>query len=154
MRGKRATRGTGEGVSAQLRAATQPRAALHCKSAVYGSSEMPSRPRYGVDPYPDGRFGTVSPEERAEQARHARSRLAVLRSVALGLDNARAVSDVLLASENRASALVALQELLGVDETGARAIAELQWARLTKDTRPHVQQEIEELDAEIRDLDG
>jgi DNA gyrase/topoisomerase IV subunit A len=96
----------------------------------------------------------VSPEERAEQVRHARQRLAALRSVALGLDNPRAVSDTLMASENRAGALIALQELLGVDETGARAIAELQWVRLTRDTRPHVAQEIGELEAEIRGLEG
>jgi DNA gyrase/topoisomerase IV subunit A len=96
----------------------------------------------------------VNPEERAEHIRHARQRLAVLQSVALGLDNARAVSDTLMASENRAGALIALQELLGVNETGARAIAELQLARLTKDTSPHVAQEIEELEAEIRRLEG
>ncbi|MFC5949755.1 hypothetical protein ACFQH9_15885 [Pseudonocardia lutea] len=96
----------------------------------------------------------MSSEERAEHVRHARQRLAVLHSLALGLDNARAVSDTLMASENRAAALIALQELLGVDDTGARAIAELQWARLTKDTRPHVTQEIEEIEAEIRGLEG
>ncbi|MCF7552052.1 hypothetical protein [Pseudonocardia sp. WMMC193] len=95
----------------------------------------------------------MSPEERAEHVQHARRRLAVLRSVALGLDNARAVSDALMASDNRAAALVALQELLGVDDTGARAIAELQWARLTKDSRPFVAREIEELEAQIRELD-
>lgn len=92
----------------------------------------------------------MSSEDRAEHVRHVRRRLAVLRSVALGLDNARAVTDTLMASENRTAALMALQELLGVDDTGARAIVELQWARLTKDTRPHVAQEIEELEAEIR----
>jgi DNA gyrase/topoisomerase IV subunit A len=101
----------------------------------------------------DGRVILMSPEGRAEQFRHARRRLAVLRSVALGLDNARAVTDTLMAAENRAAALTALQELLGVDDTGALAIAELQWARLTKDTRPHIAQEIEELEAEIRALD-
>jgi DNA gyrase/topoisomerase IV subunit A len=35
----------------------------------------------------------------------------------------------------------------------ARAVAELQWARLTEDTRPHIAQEIEELEAEIRALE-
>jgi len=107
-----------------------------------------------ADPHTaDGRLSAVSPEERAEHVHHARRRLSVLRSVALGLDNARAVSDTLMASENRAAALTALQELLGIDDTGARAIAELQWARLTKDTRPHVAQEIEEIEAEIRGLE-
>ena len=96
----------------------------------------------------------MSSEERAEHIRLARQRLGVLRSIALGLDNARAVSDLLMASDDRAGALAGLQELLGVDETGARAVVELQWARLTKDTRPHVAREIAEIEAQIRELEG
>jgi DNA gyrase/topoisomerase IV subunit A len=79
--------------------------------------------------------------------------LVTLRSIAVGLDNAREVFDAIAASENRAAALVALQSLLGIDDFGARAIAELQWGRLTRDTRPWVEQEIQELEGELRGLE-
>jgi DNA gyrase/topoisomerase IV subunit A len=84
----------------------------------------------------------VDPEDHADAARR---RLAALLAMKAGLDRYREVTEAIAASADRAAAVVALQELLSLDETGARVVLELQWGRLTRDTLRRVHDDIAEV---------
>ncbi|GEL26064.1 hypothetical protein PSU4_50180 [Pseudonocardia sulfidoxydans NBRC 16205] len=93
-------------------------------------------------------------EERAKAARLTRERMTILRAVEAALSRYREVAEAIAESSDRRAAITAVGTLLDVDETPARAVVELQWGRLSRDTRAGVTEELEQLGRELEALES
>jgi DNA gyrase subunit A len=71
-----------------------------------------------------------STDSPASELRHAMEQRDICRALVLALDRTPEVVAALGSSNSEDSALVALSDLLGVDEIGARAIVDMQFGRV------------------------
>ena len=96
----------------------------------------------------------VTPDERTNQIRLRRDRLAQLDAILAAQSRYREVSDAIAAAEGKDDAVRAISRLLGVDERYATAVSDLPWRRLAADSRDQAQQDRDHAAALLQELGG
>lgn len=93
-------------------------------------------------------------QERDTQIVLARARLEILNAIVAAQNRHAEVSAAIASAPDQRAAIRAVAELPGVGEVPARAIADLPWRRLTKDSQRQVREERDAIIADLRDAES